>query len=278
MFRRGHHERRPVRPGIPGHAAVRARDVAGVDRRRDGSRRRERRVVRRRRGVVVAAGARSADLARQCGDDVPLDTERGYHVRWGLEGEEEGGGVGARGGVGANVTVGGGGVATGRRSRATRRRRSRGRCVRPRAGSSRRRCRAGFGPRASSSSAGWTPRPWRRGSSSSSAHAGAPPRGRRRGARRSRRLEGLVGVPPDASRRASGDRRRAGGSRGDVRVRSPARRVDPGRGHGGDRRGPRARTRTGGEPRALLAEEVREETVVETVQVNVTPDGERDVV
>ena len=63
--------------------------------------------------VVVAAGARSADLARLCGDDVPLDTERGYHVQWVLEGEEEGGGVGARGGVGANVTVGGGGVANG---------------------------------------------------------------------------------------------------------------------------------------------------------------------
>lgn len=31
-------------------------------------------------GVVLAAGARARSLARQCGDDVPLDTERGYHV------------------------------------------------------------------------------------------------------------------------------------------------------------------------------------------------------
>ena len=33
-------------------------------------------------GVVIAAGAHSAGLARQCGDPVPLDTERGYHVQW----------------------------------------------------------------------------------------------------------------------------------------------------------------------------------------------------
>ena len=32
--------------------------------------------------VVIAAGAHSAGLARQCGDPVPLDTERGYHVQW----------------------------------------------------------------------------------------------------------------------------------------------------------------------------------------------------
>jgi len=32
--------------------------------------------------VVVATGARSAQFARQCGDVVPLDTERGYHVRF----------------------------------------------------------------------------------------------------------------------------------------------------------------------------------------------------
>ncbi|WP_025597578.1 NAD(P)/FAD-dependent oxidoreductase [Burkholderia sp. WSM2230] len=32
--------------------------------------------------VVVATGARSAQFARQCGDAVPLDTERGYHVRF----------------------------------------------------------------------------------------------------------------------------------------------------------------------------------------------------
>jgi D-amino-acid dehydrogenase len=32
--------------------------------------------------VVVATGARSAKFAAQCGDRVPLDTERGYHVRY----------------------------------------------------------------------------------------------------------------------------------------------------------------------------------------------------
>jgi glycine/D-amino acid oxidase-like deaminating enzyme len=32
--------------------------------------------------VVIATGARSAKFARQCGDRVPLDTERGYHVRY----------------------------------------------------------------------------------------------------------------------------------------------------------------------------------------------------
>lgn len=32
--------------------------------------------------VVIATGARSAQFAAQCGDAVPLDTERGYHVRY----------------------------------------------------------------------------------------------------------------------------------------------------------------------------------------------------
>jgi D-amino-acid dehydrogenase len=34
------------------------------------------------RRVVIAAGAHSRALARQAGDRVPLDTERGYHVEW----------------------------------------------------------------------------------------------------------------------------------------------------------------------------------------------------
>ncbi len=34
------------------------------------------------RRVVIAAGAQSRGLARQAGDRVPLDTERGYHVEW----------------------------------------------------------------------------------------------------------------------------------------------------------------------------------------------------
>lgn len=33
--------------------------------------------------VVIAAGARSRALAAACGDTVPLDTERGYHVQFG---------------------------------------------------------------------------------------------------------------------------------------------------------------------------------------------------
>jgi D-amino-acid dehydrogenase len=34
------------------------------------------------RKVVIAAGAHSGPLARQAGDRIPLDTERGYHVEW----------------------------------------------------------------------------------------------------------------------------------------------------------------------------------------------------
>ncbi|WP_430463342.1 NAD(P)/FAD-dependent oxidoreductase [Tabrizicola sp.] len=34
------------------------------------------------RRVIIAAGAHSRALARQAGDRVPLDTERGYHVEW----------------------------------------------------------------------------------------------------------------------------------------------------------------------------------------------------
>jgi D-amino-acid dehydrogenase len=38
--------------------------------------------ARRFSHVVIATGARSAQFAKQCGDAVPLDTERGYHVRF----------------------------------------------------------------------------------------------------------------------------------------------------------------------------------------------------
>jgi glycine/D-amino acid oxidase-like deaminating enzyme len=38
--------------------------------------------ARRFSHVVIATGARSAQFARQCGDSAPLDTERGYHVRF----------------------------------------------------------------------------------------------------------------------------------------------------------------------------------------------------
>lgn len=34
------------------------------------------------RRVIIAAGAHSRALARQAGDRVPLDTERGYHLEW----------------------------------------------------------------------------------------------------------------------------------------------------------------------------------------------------
>jgi D-amino-acid dehydrogenase len=39
----------------------------------------------RARIVVLATGAHGRDLARQAGDRVPLDTERGYHVEWDME-------------------------------------------------------------------------------------------------------------------------------------------------------------------------------------------------
>lgn len=37
------------------------------------------------RTVIIAAGAHSRGLAAQAGDDVPLDTERGYHVEWDMK-------------------------------------------------------------------------------------------------------------------------------------------------------------------------------------------------
>lgn len=37
------------------------------------------------RKVVLAAGAHARDLARQAGDRIPLDTERGYHVEWDMD-------------------------------------------------------------------------------------------------------------------------------------------------------------------------------------------------
>ncbi|MFD1912878.1 NAD(P)/FAD-dependent oxidoreductase [Halodurantibacterium flavum] len=39
----------------------------------------------RARQAVIAAGAHSRALARMAGDDVPLDTERGYHLEWDME-------------------------------------------------------------------------------------------------------------------------------------------------------------------------------------------------
>lgn len=38
--------------------------------------------------VIIATGAHSKNLARQAGDKVPLDTERGYHVEWDMEAQK----------------------------------------------------------------------------------------------------------------------------------------------------------------------------------------------
>lgn len=35
--------------------------------------------------VIIAAGAHSRPLAKMAGDEVPLDTERGYHLEWDME-------------------------------------------------------------------------------------------------------------------------------------------------------------------------------------------------
>lgn len=37
------------------------------------------------RRVIIAAGAHSRPLARQAGDAIPLDTERGYHLEWDMD-------------------------------------------------------------------------------------------------------------------------------------------------------------------------------------------------
>src|SRR5262249_36268151 len=39
----------------------------------------------RARQVVISAGAHSLELARQAGESVPLDTERGYHVEYAID-------------------------------------------------------------------------------------------------------------------------------------------------------------------------------------------------
>lgn len=42
-------------------------------------------VALRAHKVIIAAGAYSRGLARQAGDKIPLDTERGYHVEWAMD-------------------------------------------------------------------------------------------------------------------------------------------------------------------------------------------------
>ncbi len=37
------------------------------------------------RHAIIAAGAHSRDLARQAGDRIPLETERGYHLEWDMD-------------------------------------------------------------------------------------------------------------------------------------------------------------------------------------------------
>jgi D-amino-acid dehydrogenase len=56
--------------------------VTGLDRRADGVVLTGEGFRLRARHVVLAAGAHSRALARQAGDRIPLDTERGYHVEW----------------------------------------------------------------------------------------------------------------------------------------------------------------------------------------------------
>lgn len=60
---------------------IRAR-VDGLERGRDGVMLRGPGLSLRARRVVIAAGAHSRALARQAGDRIPLDTERGYHVEY----------------------------------------------------------------------------------------------------------------------------------------------------------------------------------------------------
>lgn len=69
MTRRGlHHERVAIDRIEPTRSGVRLVDASG--RAFDTAR------------AIVCAGALSGRFARQCGDAVPLDTERGYHVRF----------------------------------------------------------------------------------------------------------------------------------------------------------------------------------------------------
>lgn len=63
-----HHERIAIRRLEPGRHDVRIVDEAGR--------------THEAEHVIVCAGALSGRFARQCGDRVPLDTERGYHVRF----------------------------------------------------------------------------------------------------------------------------------------------------------------------------------------------------
>ncbi len=60
---------------LPHRVTGLARKAGGVDLWGDGFHLHARR-------VVLAAGAHSRDLARQAGDRIPLETERGYHVEW----------------------------------------------------------------------------------------------------------------------------------------------------------------------------------------------------
>jgi D-amino-acid dehydrogenase len=62
-------------PLLPHLVTRLARKAGGVDLSGDGFQLHARR-------VVLAAGAHSRDLARQAGDRIPLETERGYHAEW----------------------------------------------------------------------------------------------------------------------------------------------------------------------------------------------------
>lgn len=62
-------------PLLPHRVTGLVRKAGGVELSSDGFH-----LVARR--VVLAAGAHSRNLARQAGDRIPLETERGYHVEW----------------------------------------------------------------------------------------------------------------------------------------------------------------------------------------------------
>lgn len=70
-----HLARAVTAPLLPHRVTGLSRKAGGVELSGDGLRMTARR-------VVLAAGAHSRALARQAGDRIPLETERGYHVEW----------------------------------------------------------------------------------------------------------------------------------------------------------------------------------------------------
>ena len=61
---------------------VLAHDITHLTRKKDHVMLRAGLVTLRAKTVIITAGAHSKDLARQAGDRIPLETERGYHLEW----------------------------------------------------------------------------------------------------------------------------------------------------------------------------------------------------